>query len=68
MIESNSIKSTSPDTFLRRNNILGADASTNKIGRMPVKSIGDLDTLYQPRESTTRNPEITDPREPHNTE
>ena len=65
MTDPNSIKSTSPDTFLRRNNILGADASTDKIGRMPVKSTGDLDTLYQLRESTTRSPEITDPREPN---
>lgn len=67
MTDPSPIKSTSPDTFLRRNSILGADASTGKIGDMPVKSIGDLDTLYQPRERTTRDPETTDPREPKNT-
>ena len=58
------VQSTSPDTFLRRRNMLGADASTDPRQSGPVKSVGDLDTLYQKTESTTKKPTPEDPREP----
>ena len=59
-----SVQSTSPDTFLRRRNMLGADASTDPRQGGPVKSVGDLDTLYQKTERTTKQPTPEDPREP----
>ena len=52
------IKSNSPDTFLRRKNLKGADASTAANADQPLKSHGDLDTLYQPKESTTRDTDL----------
>lgn len=56
------IKSTSPDTFLRRKKMDGEDASTQETSNKPLKSGGDLDTLYQIKETTTRaNPEIDEP-------
>ena len=58
------VQSTSPDTFLRRRKLLGADASTDKRQGGPVKSVGDLDTLYQKTERTTKPQEAEDPREP----
>lgn len=64
MPDPESIKSTSPDTFLRRNGMRGADASTRRIGSLPIKSVGNLDTLYQTKESTTYTPDANDPREP----
>jgi hypothetical protein len=64
MTTPDSVKSTSPDAFLRRRNMMGADASTEPTGNMPVKSVGDLDTLYQTKESTTITPDPIDPREP----
>ena len=58
------IKSTSPDSFLRRNQLMGADASTRKVGDQPLKSTGTLDTLYQPKETTTADTPVEDPRQP----
>lgn len=56
------IKSTSPDTFLRRKKMIGEDASTQKTSDKPLKRPGDLDTLYQIKETTTKtDPEIDEP-------
>ena len=59
-----SVKSTSPDTFLRRNSMKGADASTRPIGGVPILGGDNIDTLYQTKESTTYTPNPDDPREP----
>ena len=56
------IKSTSPDTFLRQHNAEGADASTERTGNLPLKSSGDMDTLYQRTETTVTPKETKDPR------
>ena len=63
MADPEPIKSTSPDTFLRQHKATGVDASTEETGKLPIKSVGDLDTLYQKKESTTVSPPIDDPRE-----
>jgi len=56
------VKSTSPDTFLRRKKMEGEDASTRETSDKPMKSRGDLDTLYQTRETTTQDiPESDEP-------
>tara|TARA_Y100000310_G_C20555054_1_gene750082 strand:+ start:590 stop:781 length:192 start_codon:yes stop_codon:yes gene_type:complete len=55
MTDPEPVKSTSPDAFLRRKAMKGEDAATKDVGDKPLKSQGDLDTLYQPKESTTRN-------------
>ena len=56
------IKSTSPDTFLRRKKMAGEDASTQETSNKPLKSEGDLDTLYQIKETTTStDPETDEP-------
>jgi len=62
------IKSTSPDTFLRNNNMAGADASSELTGNLPMKSIGTLDTLYQTKESTTIKSKVEDPQSPDATQ
>ena len=64
MSEPDPVKSNSPDTFLRRQGLGGADASTDPINDTPIKTTGDMDTLYQKTERTTKPAEITDPRDP----